>query len=64
MYSALVHRLGGGRCLSTSGCTAMPLERVTELVRWLEPEGALLVALPDSEYAALASPWQLPTLRR
>lgn len=67
-------RPGAGSCIflhvwsrpdsTTSGCTAMPLERVTELVRWLEPEGALLVALPDSEYAALASPWQLPTLRR
>jgi D-alanyl-D-alanine dipeptidase len=45
----------------TVGCTAMPVERIRELVHWLDP-GAdpVLVQLTDKAYEALRAPWKLP----
>jgi D-alanyl-D-alanine dipeptidase len=62
---------GGGSCIflhvwqgpddPTVGCTAMPLERMTEIARWLDPRrNPVLVQLPDSAYARLRQPWRLP----
>ena len=43
-----------------SGCTAMPMDALEELAAWLDPEAAVLVALPRAEYEALKRPWNLP----
>jgi len=43
-----------------SGCSAMAGARLDEVVRWLNPESAVYVALPRAEYDALADAWQLP----
>lgn len=46
----------------TAGCTAMDAERLTEILRWLDPKkGPLLVQLTEGEYARLRSDWRLPT---
>ena len=45
----------------TVGCTAMPTERIREIVLWLDPDAApVLVQLTEETYEALRSPWQLP----
>ncbi len=44
-----------------SGCTAMPMDALEELATWLQPQAAVLVALPRSEYEALKRRWGLPT---
>jgi D-alanyl-D-alanine dipeptidase len=45
----------------TVGCTAMPVERVRELVGWLDPEaGPVLVQLTQDAYRTLREPWKLP----
>jgi zinc D-Ala-D-Ala dipeptidase len=65
---------GGGSCIflhawsgsegATAGCTAMPTERIRELVHWLDADaGPVLVQLTEESYAALRSPWQLPPTR-
>lgn len=42
------------------GCTAMAPEALHELARWLQPNAAVLVALPRAEYRALREGWGLP----
>lgn len=42
------------------GCTAMAKPALRTLSNWLERNGAVLVALPRSEYEALAKAWDLP----
>lgn len=50
---------GPGR--GTAGCTAMEEERLTELLRWLDPKRLpLLVQLPETEYTRLRAAWRLP----
>lgn len=52
---------GAGR--GTAGCTALEEERLTELLRWLDPKRLpLLVQLPEGEYARLRTAWRLPAL--
>ena len=52
---------GPGR--GTAGCTAMEEERLTELLRWLDPKRLpLLVQLPETEYERLRAAWRLPAL--
>ena len=52
---------GPGR--GTAGCTALEEERLTELLRWLDPKKVpLLVQLPEGEYARLHAAWRLPAL--
>lgn len=52
---------GPGR--GTAGCTAMEEERLTELLRWLDPKRLpLIVQLPETEYARLRDAWRLPAL--
>lgn len=47
----------------TAGCTALEEERLTELLRWLDPQkGPLLLQLPESEYERLRVAWRLPVL--
>lgn len=43
-----------------TGCTAMSLDVLEAFARWLEPEAAVLVALPQREYDALRNRWELP----
>ncbi len=43
-----------------TGCTALSKARLRELVSWLEPNAAVLVALPEREYRALQRSWGLP----
>jgi len=43
-----------------TGCTAMPIDTLEAFARWLEPNAAVLVALPRSEYNALQRRWGLP----
>ncbi|MGB5701220.1 MAG: L,D-transpeptidase family protein, partial [Polyangiales bacterium] len=45
-----------------SGCTAMSMSALEELVSWLRPGASTLVALPRSEYEALRRPWGLPVV--
>src|SRR5215210_2226046 len=47
----------------TAGCTAMEEEKLTELLRWLDPKKVpLLMQLPEGEYARLHTAWRLPAL--
>ncbi len=48
-----------GPGIGMTGCTAMPRSILDGFARWLKP-GAVWVALPESEYAALRSAWDLP----
>jgi D-alanyl-D-alanine dipeptidase len=49
----------------TVGCTAMPSERIEEIVRWLDAGAApVLVQLTQEAYRALRRPWQLPEIAR
>ena len=43
-----------------TGCTAMSLDALEAFARWLEPEAAVLIALPQREYDALRNRWELP----
>jgi D-alanyl-D-alanine dipeptidase len=63
---------GAGSCIflhawsgpesATIGCTAMPTEKIRELVHWLDADaGPVLVQLTEEAYEALRRPWQLPT---
>lgn len=45
-----------------SGCTAMSMDALHAFAAWLEPNAAVLVALPRSEYEALKRPWGLPVI--
>lgn len=49
-----------GPDVGMAGCTAMPMEALEMFARWLEPDAAVLVALPQSEYDALRHRWGLP----
>ena len=61
---------GAGSCIflhawsgpegATVGCTAMPTERIREIVHWLDPAATpILVQLTDEAYEALRGPWKL-----
>jgi D-alanyl-D-alanine dipeptidase len=43
-----------------TGCTAMDKADLRELIAWLRPNAAVLVALPASEYKSLQRSWGLP----
>jgi D-alanyl-D-alanine dipeptidase len=43
-----------------TGCTAMPRDTLETFARWLQPNAAVLVALPQAEYDALRGAWELP----
>lgn len=50
-----------GPGMPTSGCTAMPRERIQELLRWLDPKAQpVLVQLPKPALDALRKAWELP----
>jgi D-alanyl-D-alanine dipeptidase len=50
-----------GPDVGTAGCTAMQIDNVTALVRWLDPaDTPLLVQLPRAEYQRHRVPWALP----
>jgi len=63
---------GNGSCIflhiwrgpgqGTAGCTAMPEENITQIIRWLNSKAsnAILVELPRSEYQRLKRAWNLP----
>jgi D-alanyl-D-alanine dipeptidase len=63
------HVAGAGSCIflhvwagpdsTTVGCTAMPKQKVHQLLSVLEP-GAVFVLLPRAEYRALQHEWGLP----
>jgi len=45
----------------TSGCTAMEMDDLKRLLRWLNPDARpVLVQLPEEEYARLREAWNLP----
>ena len=61
---------GAGSCIflhawsgpesTTVGCTAMPTERIREIVRWLDAAAEpVLVQLTEAAYEALRDPWKL-----
>lgn len=61
---------GAGSCIflhawsgperATVGCTAMPTERIREIVHWLDPAATpVLVQLTEEAYEALRGPWKL-----
>lgn len=43
-----------------TGCTALDKRNLQALTAWLQPNAAVLVALPESEYTVLAREWGLP----
>ena len=43
-----------------TGCTAMPMDTLEAFANWLQPNAAVVVALPRSEYDALRRSWRLP----
>jgi L,D-peptidoglycan transpeptidase YkuD (ErfK/YbiS/YcfS/YnhG family) len=50
-----------GPRVPTSGCTAMPRERIQALLRWLDPKAEpVLVQLPKPAFEALRKAWELP----
>ncbi len=62
---------GAGSCIflhvwrkplsGTEGCTAMPEEKMVELLTWLRPElEPHLVQMPEEEYKAKKAEWKLP----
>jgi L,D-peptidoglycan transpeptidase YkuD (ErfK/YbiS/YcfS/YnhG family) len=64
---------GGGSCIflhvwrgpgsTTSGCTAMPEDRLAESMAWLDRAAdPVLVQLPTAEYRRLRRTWALPQL--
>ena len=64
---------GAGSCIflhvwrgpgsTTSGCTAMPEDRLAEAMAWLDAASEpVLVQLPAAEYRRLRAPWALPQL--
>lgn len=64
-------RKGGGSCIflhvwggvkaKTVGCTALPYERLAEIVKWLDPQAEpVVVQLPESAYRAVMADWALP----
>jgi len=66
---------GAGSCIflhawsgpegATVGCTAMPTERIRELVHWLDPDTMpVLVQLTEEADKALRDPWTLPQARQ
>ena len=59
--SCIFLHVWGGPDKPTVGCTAMPLERMVAVARWLDRSAQpVLVQLPESEYARLRTPWRLP----
>ena len=59
--SCIFLHIWAGPGKGTAGCTAMEEERLTELLRWLDPKRLpLLVQLPEAEYARLRAAWRLP----
>jgi D-aminopeptidase len=65
---------GGGSCIFlhlrsgpedvTSGCTALEIEPMERLLRWLDPAARpVFVQLPDAEYRGRAAHWGLPEPR-
>ncbi len=62
---------GGGSCIflhvwrgvknKTVGCTAMPFDRLSALVQWLDPQAEpTLVQLPEAVYRRVQTEWALP----
>lgn len=50
-----------GRGVPTSGCTSIEEDRITELVRWLDPgKNPVLVQLPHAQYLQWKVRWRLP----
>lgn len=49
-----------GPDVAVRGCTAMAKPALETLSRWLEPEAAVLVALPQDTYDELVNVWDLP----
>jgi len=59
--SCIFLHVWAGPRMGTAGCTAMGEEKLTELLRWLDPKRRpLLVQLPEAEYARLRGAWGLP----
>ena len=50
-----------GLDIPTAGCTAMEMERIRELVFWLDPaRKPVLVQMPSTAFEDLRTPWGLP----
>ena len=44
----------------TAGCTAMPKQTLAALMRWIDPEAAVLVVLPEPARKTLGTELGLP----
>lgn len=60
--SCIFFHVWSGRGAPTVGCTAMAMEEMEKLVTWIDPDGTVVVALPDAEYQALRAGWNLPSM--
>jgi D-alanyl-D-alanine dipeptidase len=59
--SCIFLHVWSGPTSSTVGCTAMDLDRLVGLMRWLDPLRApVLVQLPRAVYDRLRAEWELP----
>ncbi len=62
--SCIFLHIWDGRKRGTSGCTAMPADRILELLTWLNAvKDPVLVQLPKAEYILLQEKWGLPPLK-
>lgn len=57
--SCIFLHVWGGAKTATAGCTAMPEDRLAELIATLDPS-SVFVLLPRTEYDALVATWHLP----
>ncbi len=59
--SCIFLHIWGGPGSSTVGCTAMAIENLRTVLRWLNPARApVLVQLPRAQYRQLRAEWRLP----
>ncbi len=59
--SCIFFHLWNGPDVGMSGCTAMSMDTLQELARWLKPGAAALVALPEAEFQEMRQSWDLPS---
>jgi L,D-peptidoglycan transpeptidase YkuD (ErfK/YbiS/YcfS/YnhG family) len=58
--SCIFLHVWAGPGVPVTGCTALDKRALFEVARWLQPNAAVLVSLPRSEYVALRPAWGLP----
>lgn len=59
--SAIFFHVRRGPTKPSAGCSTMAVDRLENLIRWLDPQASPhYVLLPEADYQALRGPWRLP----